>query len=232
MKLELFLSTASYRADAMLVDKLSENRKSGGNHIVIVPDRFTLSMERSILKDLGIMGAFDITVTSFRRLGLRLLGKKAEGCMSAEGSVLLLSKVIFDKKDELKYFVGMHKKPGFASEIYAVLTLVRNSGITVDALKRAIPTLPEITSRKCSDIVLLYEAYLEALAGGKVDGSLLLELLARESPENDIIADSDIYICDYFSFTEAQRAVIFSLIKSAKSVNIATCEGRGRNARI
>lgn len=230
---ELFLSTASHIANAELLCNLKKRRESGSTrHIVIVPDRFTLNTERNILEDLNLAGAFDITVTSFRRLSMKTLGKKAKDCMSAEGSVMLLSKVILDKKDELKYFINAHKKPGFASEIYAVLTLVRNSGISVDALDRASDNLPDLARKKCKDIVVLYKGYLDAISSGKVDGSVLLEKFKEEIPESDYIAESDIYISDYFSFTEMQRSVITALMKCARSVNIALVQGKGANARI
>ena len=233
MPVELFLSDASHHANAMLTKRLAQRRDSQtSRHIVIVPDRFTLNTERNILEDLNLSGAFDITVTSFSRLAMQLLGKKAGECMSAEGAVMLLSKVILDKKDELRYFVNAHKKAGFAQEIYAVLTLIRNSGVSVDALKKASSFLPELARKKCEDIALLYDGYLSELAFGKTDGSSLLEKFTEQIPENDIIAESDVYLTDYFSFTKTQREVICALMKSAKSVNIAMVKGSGQNARI
>ncbi len=233
MPVELFLSDALHHANAMLTKRLAQRRDSqSSRHIVIVPDRFTLNTERNILEDLNLSGAFDITVTSFRRLAMQLLGKKAGECMSAEGSVMLLSKVILDKKDELRYFVNAHKKAGFAQEIYAVLTLIRNSGIKVDTLKKASSSLPELARKKCEDIALLYDGYLNELALGKTDGSSLLEKFTEQIPENDIITKADVYLTDYFSFTKAQREVICALMKSAKSVNIAMVKGSGQNARI
>lgn len=232
MAIELFLSDAQYHANSMLLDRLKERRGKSSRHIVIVPDRFTLNSERNILEDLGIKGAFDISVTSFRRLAQYVLGKKALKCMSAEASVMLLAKVIIDKKDELKYYVNAQKKSGFASEIYAVLTAVRNSGITVDMLKNATTLMPEVMRKKCEDVVTVYEGYLKALASDIMDGSSLLETFIEEIPENDYIATSDIYVTDYFSFTEVQRTVLFSLMERAKSVSIAMVKGSGRNSRI
>ena len=233
MSVELILSNTSYHANDMMTKRLQERRKNGSiRHIVLVPDKFALSTEKSILEDLSLFGAFDITVTSFNKLAKLVLGKKASNSMSAEGSVMLLSKVILFVKDKLCYFVNAHKKSGFASEVYAAITQVRNSGVTVEALDRASKSLPELARKKCQDIVTIYRAYLEELSKGYIDGNTVLDNLKSEIPESDYIAESDIYIRDFFSFTEAQRSVIFALMKSAKSVSIALVQGKGKNCRI
>jgi ATP-dependent helicase/nuclease subunit B len=104
--------------------------------------------------------------------------------------------------------------------------------VTVDALDRASKSLPELARKKCQDIVTIYRAYLEELSKGYIDGNTVLDNLKSEIPESDYIAESDIYIRDFFSFTEAQRSVIFALMKSAKSVSIALVQGNGKNCRI
>lgn len=232
MATEIFLSDAQYHANSMLLDRLSKRRGGLSRHIVIVPDRFTLNSERNILEELGVKGAFDISVTSFRRLAQHTLGKKALDCMSAEASVMLLAKVIIDKRQDLKYYRNAHKKAGFASEMYAVLTSIRNSGITVESLRGALRSMPEIMRKKCEDVLTVYEGYLEALSAGVMDGSSLLEAFVKEIPESDYIATSDIYVTDYFSFTESQRKVLKALMERAKSVSIAMVKGEGANARI
>ncbi len=232
MATEIYLSDAQYHANSMLLERLKKRRGKSSRQIVIVPDRFTLNSERNVLEYLGIKGAFDISVTSFRRLASYVLGKRASSCMSAEASVMLLSRVIIEKREELKYYKNAHKKGGFASEIYAVLTLLRNSGVTVEALKGAIGSMPDAMQKKCEDIALLYEEYLHALSQGVMDGSSLLEALVKQIPESDYIATSDIYVTDYFSFTEAQRRVLKALMERARSVSIAMVKGTGKNARI
>ena len=56
MQVELFLSDASHCANVMLYKRLEANREKGSfRHIVIVPDRFTLSAERNILERTAIL---------------------------------------------------------------------------------------------------------------------------------------------------------------------------------
>lgn len=229
---EILLSNAQYHLSSMLVDALKKRRGNSARQIVIVPDRFTLNTEKNILKKLNLAGAFDITVTSFRRLASTSLGKRASACMSAEASVMLLAGVIIEKRRELIYYKNASKLSGFASEIYAVITLLRNNGVSVQTFKGALQSLPESMQKKCMDIALLYESYLERLSTGALDGNELLDTFIREIPENEDIANSDVYITDYFSFTEAQRKVIFALMQRAKSVTITMLKGEGKNSRI
>lgn len=234
MQLNLFLSDALHTANKNLIERLSDNRKVGGNHIVIVPDRFTLSAEKDLLRELNLAGSFDVTVTSFVRLSKLLLKDKAKKVLSSEGSVMLLSKVIAEMREDLTFYKKASERSGFASEIYAVITNIRNNCYTVEDLKKSVDDLPDYVKEKTKDIITLYEGYLKALSDGHLDGSTLLSEFSALIPESDYIAESDIYLFDYFSFTAEQRRAISALIKSAKSVNIAFLRvGEGhKNQRI
>ena len=101
---------------------------------------------------------------------------------------MLISKVILDKKDELVYYKNVATADGFASELYAALTALRNSGLSVESLKEKIRSLPVGTpiQAKLSDIALIYGEYLEQLEISHTDSSTRLMALAdflRKHPE-------------------------------------------------
>ncbi len=232
--LKIFSSDALHTANAKIIAFLKERRKNGGNHIVIVPDRFTLSGEKDVLRAIGEKGAFDTQVTSFKRLATQVLGNKAKKVLTSEGAVMLLSKVIAKNRDKLSFYAHASKTSGFASELYAVITAIRNNCHTTEDIREKIPEMPEYIQAKSQDIVLLYDEYLKELSNKRMDGSTLLQALTQEIPENDYISRSDLYIFDFFSFTAEQRRVIKALIKRAKSVNIALVKTgkENKNGRI
>lgn len=47
---------------------------------------------------------------------------------------MLIGKVISDRRDKLCYYDKVALKDGFASELYAALTAIRNSGISSEQL--------------------------------------------------------------------------------------------------
>ena len=221
MGLNLFTSDSLYQANEALITQLKKNREVGGNHIVIVPDRFTLSAETDLLKRLDIHGAFDINVTGFSRLAKKMLGDKTQKLLTAEGSVMLMSKAIIEVKEELEFYKKASNQRGFASELYAVITNIRNNCYTVDDLKAVVEELPEYLCKKTKDVIKVFEKYMEILGENRLDGSTLLSEFSKLIPESDEIADSDVYVFDFFSYTAEQRRILASLIKSAKSVNLA-----------
>ena len=87
-----------------ITDALASRYGKGGNHLVIVPDRFTLSYERVLLRRLGLKGAFDIEVASFSRLADVALAEGHKGALNSLSEVMLLRKVIEDNRSLLKCF--------------------------------------------------------------------------------------------------------------------------------
>ena len=77
-----------------VLDALKKNYVRGTRHLVIVPDRFTLSYERAVLKELNLKGTFDIEVASFSRLADNALERAGVGALDSLSEVMLLRKVI------------------------------------------------------------------------------------------------------------------------------------------
>ena len=100
---------------------------SKGRAIIIVPDAFTLAFEAGALSKLGKESSFDLEVMSFARLAGVVLGNKLKKCLSPAGSVMLLERVIRKNEKDLRAYGRAAHKAGFAEEMYAALTAIRNS---------------------------------------------------------------------------------------------------------
>ena len=138
-----------------ILDALKKNYVRGTRHLVIVPDRFTLSYERAVLKRLGLKGTFDIEVASFSRLADNAMERAGVGALDSLSEVMLLRRVIEGNKDKLQCFSRSSSREGFCSEMYAVLSQIRASGVSSSALKSACEKLKGKTARKTADIALL-----------------------------------------------------------------------------
>ena len=62
--------------------------KDNGKHIFIVPDRYTLSIEKDVCEKVFEDGSFFVDVYTFTRLAQKALGKFNKKCLSKEGTVL------------------------------------------------------------------------------------------------------------------------------------------------
>lgn len=230
--LRVVTSKNSYKAREQILVEMKKRRGRGKTQLIIVPDRFAMSAESEIIRDLNLKGAFDIVVASFMKLAKRVLGERAKNSMTREGAVMLLSRAILKTRDRLKVYKKASYKAGFASELYAVIATIRKNCYSVDDLRAVTGKLPPYIKEKCEDILLVYEEYVKELSLGKMDGSTLLEDLKEEIPESDFIAHSDVYFLDFFSYTGEQKRVIEKLITTAESVTLLNVKGEGENRRI
>lgn len=230
--LKIITSKSIYKARERMLIEMNGKRSLGTTQLVVVPDRFAMSAESEILRELGIKGSFDIVVASFMKLAKKVLGDKAQDSMTAEGAVMLLTRAISKCRDKLGVYKKASFKAGFAKELYAVIASIRKNCYSPLDLRAVLPKLPEYVRLKCSDVLCVYEEYVKELSLGKMDGSTLLEDLAEAIPDSDFISGAHVYLMDFFSYTAEQRRVIKQLIKCAESVTIPCLKGKGANCRI
>ena len=221
--------TAFYAAEEVL----SKIKEEAGRHVVIAPDPFTLAVEKAIANKLGKKGIFDVEVMSFARLAVVALGSKIKKCLSPAGSVMLMEKVVCERASELLHYRRAAGKAGFAAEMYAAITSVRNSGVTPEQLEDATSKLSGYVKDKTHDIALLYRAYLTELALRHTDSTTRLEALVREIEDSEDFGDVHFHVVDHVDLNAKQMEVVSALMEKAKSVSVAVTYGEGAaNGRI
>ena len=172
--MKIITSNTSEGAYLGVLNQLKSNLDGKSQNIVIAPDRFTASVERGLISSLGVESTFGIEVMSFTRLANKLIGNDIKKCLTPEGSVMLIGKVISDLRDELVYYKKVAMTEGFASELYAALTAIRNSGVSSKDLLKASQKSNASLKAKARDIALVYDGYLKALEGKHSDSSTRL----------------------------------------------------------
>ena len=206
---------------------LSEIKKHKGRNVVIVPDPFTLAVEQFVTQKLGAKAVFDVEVMSFARLAAVTLKKKIKKCLSPAGSVMLMEKVIRANEEALKRYRGAARKAGFASEVYAAITSLRNSGVTAEQLADAEKKLSGGVADKTHDLALLYSAYLEELTVNHSDSTTRLEALVEAILAGGEYGDVHFHVVDYVDLNRKQIEVVSALVKKARSVTVAVAVGEG-----
>ena len=204
-----------------------------GRHVVIAPDPFTLAVEKTISAKLGKKSLFNVEVMSFARLASVFLGESVNACLSPAGSVMLMEKVVRREAKNLIHYQKAAGKPGFAAEIYAAVTSIRNSGVTPQALYEIEGKLKGYVRAKTHDIAYLYDAYLAELQINHTDSTTRLEALARYVENSEDLGDVCFYVVDHVDLNQKQLEVLSALMKKSKDVFVAVADGAGaQNARI
>ena len=224
--MKIITSNTSKGAYLGVVGILAKNMDGTSQNIVIAPDRFTASVERGLISALGIESTFGIEVMSFTRLASKLIGSDIKKCLTPEGSVMLIGKVIADNRDKLCYYQKVALQEGFASELYAALTAVRNSGISSQDLLESSKQANVSLQMKAKDLALIYDGYLAALEGKHSDSSTRLYALAEFLKNNpSAIASTNFYITDIYDFSAPELEIIKSIANNALSLTVGITSG-------
>ena len=228
--------TVQEGAEAVLIDI----KEKSGKNIVIVPDPFTLAVETTVAEKLGAKGVFDVEVMSFARLAAVTLGGQIKKCLSPAGCVMLLEKVIRSHAEKLDHFQYAAKTAGFAAEMYAAITALRNSGVEPAQLEAVAGKLTGYLSKKTREIALLYSAYLKELTEEHADSTTRLEALVDAIRHPDRyprlgldFGDVNFHVIDHVDLNRKQLEVVLALAEQARSVTVAVAVPNGaENSRI
>lgn len=210
---------------APILEEIKKKNKFGTKHLLLVPDRFSMTYQKEVLNYLNLKGTFNIEVSSFVRLASKRLPLGAKEFLSPQAEILLMRKVIEENKKLLKCYKLNVKTVGFASQMYAVISQLRNSGVSVISLNNAIEHAPNKLANKLSDIALLYEGYIKEIHDRYIDGTSKLEALCDYLPTSDI-NEYDVYISDFLDFNAVELNIIEKLILCAKSVTVSIVDSK------
>lgn len=222
--LNIIYTNTTIQGHKSLYRLLSQNIK--GKHIFIVPDRFTLGVEKEICEYCFPSGSFNVNVYSVTRLATKIMNN--ERCLSKEGTVVLLNRIIRENTDSLVYYKSI-KSYQFSKQMFAAIAALRSSNLTAEQIKN-LPLFEGATKDKLSDIALIYEKYTEALSQKYTDTITRIEYLINSVQEKEEIYTSNIYLLGFNIYSGQQIRLIKELLLYCPTVNISvTKENFGTN---
>lgn len=228
------MASVLYRANNLkalrtaIFDALKKHR--GERNIVIVPDQYSFATEREVLKALGTACAFDVEVASFSRLADKVVGR-AQNMLNKQTCIILMHRVIIEVADKLESYGRASKMRGFAREMYAVITNIRNSGVKPDELSRIVPMLTGGIRAKTKDIATIYNAYAEYL-NKYCDMTGMLERLYEKLQNDDDAVSANYFITDFYDMADIKLKLVDLLLERADNVYISALKYDGRNSAI
>lgn len=190
-------------------------------HIIIVPDRFTLSVERKLMSDLGCNGAFDVSVMTFSRLIYN------EGIsvkyLSRYGGAMLIRRIIDenpDKADNENRFLCFNRallNGGFPAQMYDTIMQLKSCLVSPDMLK--MESEKSHLCNKLKDIRYIYTQYENFLKEHNlIDSSDKHKLLQESAKKSDIIHNAFFYFLGFDSMTPQAVEVVNALDNYSKGV--------------
>ena len=224
MKLKVWLGATLNEATDNLTEHI-DNSDMDIEHIVIVPDAFSMLMERKLLSGKR-KAMFNISVMGLTGLAVNLLqelGEQNLQAVSKTESLMLVSNAIDNKMAEFEIF-GKNNI-NFCHEIYKVIAQLQSSGVKPDDLLAT-------RNKKFRDIGRIYAEY-QNLLGQRNDANSRLEMLCHKLSGAKFLQNKIFYFAQFDAFTHQTYEIIKALVVNAKEVNISVADSISkRNAYI
>lgn len=224
--LKIFDANTETAAAEAVFREFMNNNTEGSRHVVLTPDRYSLSVEKKIFEFTGLSGAMNVDVYSFTNFAKRAV-KGLKKCLSKEGTVVLLREVLAREAENLEYYRNAARLKTFPKELFAVMASIRNSGISPERLSETFGRGNDASSKKYRDIARVYGAYQKELSLRYTDTTGRLDALIEAAPRLREVTESHFYVVGFFGFYRKQMEILEALIRNAKSVNIAAVTSVG-----
>ena len=216
-----------------LVGKIKNSIASGKRAFLFVPEQQTLSAEKEMCDALPPSAALTFEVTNFTRFtntAFRTLGGISGEYITSAGRSLVMWGVLTELSPMLTLTHGSDTiNAGTVSKALAAVSELSGLGIRIKDIEVAYNVLGEKNARlkdKLRDLSLIYALYKEKLGEKYADMSEDTQELAAKLYESpDYLADTDIYIEGFTSFTEPQLSLIEAMI-ALSHVTVSLCMSR------
>jgi len=219
--------------NSIIIDKITSeiaeqaSNNTNENYILIVPEKFSVSMERRVLEKSKNRTFLNVQVVTLSRLLYKLL-PSTNNYLSKIMGIMATKKVIGENYDSLVCYKKTAKTMGFAENIYDTISELKNSKVSPEDYYKKNKTGTSLDI-KLHDIFLLYKAYEEFLKKENlVDASDRFDLLASKIRESDYLKNSHVFVMGYDSTTRSGMMVFDALLRQAKSFTCGCVDNTGK----
>ncbi|MDO4976428.1 MAG: PD-(D/E)XK nuclease family protein [Eubacteriales bacterium] len=227
MALQLILGSSGQGKTSYLMEEvIRESMKDPSqNYYILVPEQFSLEMQRQMILKHPKHGFSNIDVLSFYRLAYVIFeecGYEPKEILEDLGVSMILKKVLLEHEQELLFFKRSMRHPGFVDELKSMLMEFMNYGIHVDDMETMGQTLekyPALAS-KCSELSKIYGWFQEKIENQFMVSSQILEVLKDMVADSKILQEGIFYLDGYTGFTPIQLAFLRKLLPQTKQVKV------------
>lgn len=247
MKLQFILGGAGAGKTGYILDDIVcvAEKQQNDKIIYIVPEQFSLQSEKNLISRLKrndgqVAGAaLKVQVLSFRRLAYHVFSEIGGGeYFDDVGKTMLLRKLIYERRKELRFFTRAVDKQGFMKQLAAMVGEFYQYGVTTEKLIDWSKNTPRASLRdKLSDLALIYTDYTDYVQSRYIPTDAMLDSLAARMDRSALVRGAAVWISGFHGFTPQEYGVLSGLIKNSAQVTVAltlrlegtaTDEHRGR----
>lgn len=195
---------------------------------IIVPNHIKFTTEVKAISQLAVkeqqteIAVQNLQVLSFSRLAWYFLKDeqiKVLNQLDDAAASMLLTKIIEEKKGDLKLLENINLNSGIIKQIYDAILQIYEGNLDLDNIDLA--NLENETQNKIHDLRLIYDEFINKISGKfftKNDTQLKLnEFLVK----NKELKEMSFYFCDFSHFSLQESLTVKLLLKHSKNMTMA-----------
>lgn len=207
------------------MDKIKENISKYENILYIVPEQYTLEMQKGIIKYLDINGIINVEVLSFERLVYRVfeeLGIRNNDFLDEVTKNIIITKIVNENIEKLNYRCVNEIDYNVISEyVNTIEEFLRYdvSDINIDNIEEKLLEDENLKS-KLDDLKVIYKEYINYVKNRYSISEVNLDLLVSIINKSNIIKNSLVFIDEFYGFSIHQLKVIKSMLNLVDDIYI------------
>lgn len=195
------------------------------NFLVIVPEQYTMSTQRLLVSMHPNKCIMNIDVLSFNRLAYRVfeeLGAGVNAVLDDTGKSLVIRKLINSNINDIKTLRNNITRISYITQVKSLISELTQYNITPEKLKEMIatPAMSESFKRKASDLLVLYEAFLDFINGKYVTTESILSTLNDMLDSSEIVNGSTVVLDGFTGFTPIQYQLVEHMLAICDEVAV------------
>lgn len=195
-------------------------------YLLIVPDQYTMQLQREIVKMHPGKAIFNIDILSFGRLYHKVmeeLGGDERTPLDDTGKNLILRKLASNMKGDLPVLGGLLERQGYISEVKGIISEMQQYGISpegMDALIEGSSDRRGLQAR-LEDIQKLYKAYIDYQKDDYRTSESMYPILTKCLRGSKLFQNTVVIMDGFTGFTPVQMPLVEEIILCAKETYMA-----------
>lgn len=230
MALQLVLGPSGAGKSEYIYDEIisGSQKDPKANYILLVPEQYSLAIQRRIAMKHERKGSFQIDVIGFNRLAYRVFDElhiKPAKVLEDFGKSMLIRQAAGEHREELRLYGNSLDKAGFIDEAKSLMSELYQYDVPRENLEKALSELTDagedlVLSKKLQDMLVIFEAFEHKKGDAFIVAEQMLELLTDAAERSELIANSEIVLDGFTGFTPIQLKLIETLLRRAKKVTV------------
>lgn len=223
--LKIYYGPEGLEKEKFIFDHVNPDKKT----ILIVPDQFSLQMERNALEyfreKAGRNALLNLMVADFSALGNKVMkeaGGREPELIDRYGRHMLLTVLIsrLAKSGELSVYQNMGDRTTFTAETNQLISEMKRYGVRPSDIKSAIDDTVSYLKLKLSDIEKIYSQYEESIEGRFTDSEDYVRFYGQLMQNSGLIEGAEIWVYGFDTFSPLNLQILEKLLTNADNLNV------------